>query len=375
MIPTKISTTDNKSTTAVKGSISSREPETMEELMNETKTILPVIKKGQMVNGKILSVSGHEVLIDIGGKAPAVLGEKEWEEVSEYVKSLHTGDAVIGYVIAQENDLGQTVISFKGATVNWKWERAKEAKENGEILNVRTLEVNKGGVTALWENLRGFVPASQLDPTHVSNLSFYVNRPIKAKAIEVNHELNRLIFSERAVLEATAREANKEELNKMKVGETYEVEIAGIVPYGLFVKYGKLEGLIHISEISWEKIDDLKTLYKNEEKIKAKLLGIEEATGKLNLSVKQLLEDPWQKAISKYQKDQVITGKIAKITQYGAFVEIEPGVVGLIHITKVPVGVDLAEGQEVECIIENIDLPARKMSLSVVLKEKPVGYK
>ncbi|MEK7160475.1 MAG: S1 RNA-binding domain-containing protein [Patescibacteria group bacterium] len=351
------------------------EPQTMEELMAQTGATLPVIKRGQMVNGKILNVSGHEVLIDIGSKAPAVLGEKEWDEVSEYVKSLKPGDAITAYVIAQENDMGQTVVSFKGATVNWKWNRAKTAKESGEILTIRTLEVNKGGVTAIWEGLRGFVPASQLDPLHVSNMSYYVNRPIKAKTIEVNHELNRLIFSERAVLEAVNKEANKEELDKMQVGEVYDAEIAGVVPYGLFIKYGKLEGLIHISEISWEKIDDLKALYIIGDRIKAKLLGIEEQTGKLNLSLKQLQEDPWLKIAGKYQKDQVVSGKISKITPYGAFVEIAPGITGLIHITKVPVGIDLAENQEAECVIENIDPAARKIGLSVVLKEKPVGYK
>lgn len=374
-----------------------KEPETMEELLAQTGYRLKGVKKGEVIQAVVVDITPRGPVFDVGAKMEAVIGEKEHDEVSEFVRTLKPGNKVSAYVLTPENDFGQVVVSLKKAAAAYRWQRVSEHFENDEPLQVRVLEPHKGGyLINVFDDLRGFLPLSQIDLSWQSHMQDLINRLIMVKVLEVDAGQNRLVVSERALIEEAKKAERSEAAKYLKAGDRCRAEITGLTNYGVFAKIkieeaeaaGKMlkapktpekelvaEGLVHISEASWEKVDDLSKIYKIGEEIEVVILGEDKRSGRLNLSIKQLTPNPWEELITKYQKDQTVAGKIAKISQYGAFVELEPGIVGLLHITKIPAGVDISEGEEIEVMIESIDIPARRVALSMVLKEKPVGYK
>jgi ribosomal protein S1 len=202
--------------------------------------------------------------------------------------------------------------------------------------------------------------------------------------IEVDREKNRLIFSEKAVSEQAALKQQTQALKLVKTGDVLEGVVSGIMPFGVVVRVDVatkadknlfLEGLVHISEISWEKVENPGSYYKTGDKIKVKIIGIDENSARLNLSVKKLEADPWDKIADKYPEGAKIKGKITRLAAFGAFVNFEPGVDGLIHISKIPADKEFKAGQTIECFVESVDPENRRMSLSLALLKKPVGYK
>lgn len=360
------------STDVTKKSSNISEPQTMEELLAQTGYNLKGFKKGDIVDGVVTLVGPKEILIDIGGKTEGVIVEKELEFITDFLKNLKVGDKVSCYVVMPENDFGQIVLSLRKAGMDYKWKRLQTAKDNGEEVAVLGLEVNRGGLLVEWEGLRGFIPASQLESSYSSRPQELINRNVQVKVIELDPKQNRLIFTQRGGMD---QQKKKEQLSKIKIGETYEGVVTGVAPFGVFVSVNGIEGLVHISEISWEKVNDPKNYFKVGDKVQVLVLGIDEVQGKLNLSVKQLMPNPWLTVAEKYSKDQTVKGKISKIVAYGAFVDLEPGISGLIHVSKLPPDTELIEGQGVECVVESVDVASRRISLSLMLHEKPVGYK
>lgn len=363
---------------------STREAETMEELLAQVGYVTRGFKRGDMVTGKVSSISGKEVLIDFGGKMEGVVGEKEWEIVKDFVSRLKPGDKVDAVVISPENDKGQMIVSIKKAGSKFRWERAKELLSTGEAVNIRGAEVNKGGLIVEFEGLRGFVPGSQLSSEHQSEIVRMVNRSFAAKVIEVDEMSNRLIFSEKAVTGAAELARKLEDLrSKIKIGEKYPGKVSAIMSYGIFVNLdppaGGADGLVHISEISWSKVEDLGSMFKVGDEVEVMVVGINESDAKLNLSIKQLLPDPWQDLAKKYSTDQQVKGKVTRVSSYGIFVQLDPsddgGIEGLIHISKVPPEADYKVGDSVTCSVESIDTVAHRISLIPVLTAKPIGYK
>jgi ribosomal protein S1 len=217
------------------------------------------------------------------------------------------------------------------------------------------------------------------------------NKSFKVKVIEVDRDKNRLIFSEKEVSEKAALAQQVEALNKVKVGDELEGVVSGIMPFGVFVRVNVpakktkskdkkvdelfLEGLVHISEISWEKVENPGVHYKTGDKIKLKIIGVDKDSARLNLSVKQLETDPWEKIEDKYPEGAKVKGEITRLAAFGAFVNFAPGVDGLIHISKIPADKEFKVGQKVEAFVESVDKEHRRMSLSLALLKKPVGYK
>jgi ribosomal protein S1 len=212
-----------------------------------------------------------------------------------------------------------------------------------------------------------------------------LNHAFKVKVIEVSKEKNRLIFSERHVSEAEAIARKSVALKHVKAGDEYEGVVSGIMPFGVFVGVevpleetgdaGKIEGLVHISEIAWEKVNDPNDYFKLGDRVKVKVLGVDENVGKLNLSVKQLSADPWTLVETKYPLGAKVNGKVTRIAPFGVFVTLEPGVDGLIHISKVPASEEPKVGQGIDVFVESVNAEQRRMSLAMVLTEVPVGYK
>ncbi len=367
---------------------STKAPTTMEELLASASTELRVPKVGDVLEGVVTEVNKRAVLVDIAGKTEGVVIEKEFDAATDFIKGLKQGDTISVYVTSTENERGQILLSLRRAAMNQRWDSLAAAMQTGESVVVRGLELNKGGMIAGVDGIRGFIPTSQFSKQYIGKLETLINRPLKVKVIEVDKEKNRLIFSERHVSEADLIAQKSAALSNIAVGSVYEGKVSGVMPFGVFVALmvpmtdaegktedGKVEGLAHISEISWEKVEDLTRLYKVGDTVKVKVLAIDSATGKLNLSIKQLSGDPWSTVAEKYPEGSVVSGVVSRIAPFGVFVTVEPGVDGLIHISKVPAGEEPKPGTKIQVSVEKLEPDVRRMSLGLVLSEVPMGYK
>lgn len=357
---------------------------TMDQLLEEMDYELKAPKKGDVVTGVITDVNKRMVLVDIGGKTEGMVVDQEYDATKDLIGDLHVGDKVEVYVSAAENDRGQILLSLKKAAVDRKWEQFAEYMETGKRVKVTGLEVNRGGMIVLAEGLRGFVPSSQFGTEYLGSMEKLLDTEFEVKVIEVDKPKNRLIFSEREVSEAEAIKMKSKALDVVSVDEVYDGVVSGIMPFGVFVTVnvpledddedvGQIEGLVHISEISWEKVNDPNDYFTQGDRVEVKVLGIDE--GKLNLSVKQLTPDPWSNILDKYEIGTTVTGKVTRVEPFGVFVTLEPGVDGLIHISKIQAGDEPEVGADIDVVVDSVDTDNRRMSLGVVLTELPVMYK
>lgn len=358
-------------------------PMTMEELLAATGYQLKGLKKGDVVEGTITKVSPREIFIDIGGKAEGVVIDRELESYKDMLMSLTPGDKVVAQVIVAENDRGQSVLSLRRSIFEKRWDTLVIHHKSGEPLDVIIKEPVRGGVLVDYGGLRGYIPQSQLDGTMAKQVDKTTGRKISVKVLEVDKDTNRLIFSQRAVSEAEAFAKQKELLDSLGEGETVTASITGVVPFGAFAKLKvskeghehEVEGLIHISEIAWEKVEDPASYVKAGDSVKVKVIGIDKETGKVTLSLKQLLPDPWEHVLDMFEKDSTVKGTVSRVTPYGVFVNLSPGIEGLIHISKISPGEEPKVGDEITCTVEDVQPDKRKISLSMTLTEKPIGYR
>jgi ribosomal protein S1 len=358
----------------------------MEELLAQATTPLVIPKKGQIISGQIKQKTKRMLVIDIGAKTEGVVLDKEFDMARDYIEELKEGEQVEAVVMSAVTDRGQILLSLKQAAMDAKWDFFLEALKNDAVLEAEGVEVNKGGLIVVVEGMRGFVPSSQFGKDYIGKIKNLKDEKLKVKAIEVDKEKNRLIFSERHVSEAGELALRDQALSNVTEGATYSGVVSGAMPFGLFVtvevpiagekeKIGHVEGLIHISEISWEKVNDPRDYHKVGDRIQVKVLGIDEESGKLNLSLKQLTDDPWVVIAEKYPVGTTFTGKITRVEQFGAFVNVEPGVDGLIHMSKLTGTENYSKGDEVSVTVESVDPQQRRMSLSPLDNEEIEVYK
>jgi len=351
------------------------EPQTMNELLAQTKIPLKIFKVGDVVEGIVTEKTPKAIYLDIGGKTEGMVIDREMKAAADFIKDLKIGDKVLAIVTQPENDRGQTLLSLKKAAYQKLWEDFEEKLKTGEAIQVKGIQINKGGLLVEAKGISGFIPGSQFSSPWTGRAQELIGKQIKVKVIEVDQAKNRLVFSEKAVSEAGLLKEQAEVLEKIKNGDILEAEISGVMPFGFFAKVNSLEGLIHISEISWEKVEDPGKFYSVGDKVKVKVLGIDKKTGKLNLSIKQLLPDPWEDIEKKYPVDSKVKGIVVRLAPFGIFINLEPGIEGLIHISKIPAEKNFEVGEKVDCFVEFLDKENRRLSLGLVLKEKPVGYK
>ena len=301
---------------------------------------LKIPKVGDVVHGTIISMSKNEIRIDIDGyKTGVVRGRELFAEANEYA-DLKVGTEVEATVIDMENELGEVELSFRYAGQQKAWETLRKLMETGELIPAKIIEANKGGLLARVNHVNGFLPVSQLSPDNyprvsggdkikiLEKLKSFVGQSMNVKVIDVNEREEKLIVSEKAVWE----EAQKGVLDKYKVGDTVEGVITAIADFGVFVKFDNLEGLVHISEIAWQRIDHPRDLVKVGDTVKAEIIGIEGS--KLFLSMKKLITDPWKNVGEKYKIGDLVEGKILKINPFGFFVELDKDIHGLAHISE-----------------------------------------
>ena len=366
---------------------------------------IPSLRRGQEISGKIVSISPSEILVDIGAKSEGIVTGRELAAVRDLASKLTVGDTIDVTVLYPENDAGQVVLSMRKVSQDVRWRELENKRETGEDIDVVAIEVNRGGVICDYSGIRGFLPASQLSVS--SQPADLIGKSLVVRVIEIDRQTNRLILSQRQPKKADL-EAILGQLAKVKIGQKLSGVVTAVLPFGIFVEVDlegttsgqgtmgttsspkktrdtrdtldshdthKLEGLVHISEIAWEKIEDPTKLFKVGDKLEVMVIAKDEATARLSLSLKQLTKDPFFEASLQYSKDEEVVGTVSRITPYGIFITLKNGVEGLMHISKIPPNESYEVGQKVTCAIESIDSQSRRISLSPVVKEKPILYR
>jgi ribosomal protein S1 len=345
----------------------------MEELLK--KQAIPPIKKGKEIDATIISISKRGVIFDIHGKAHAVLGEREVKEISTYLPYLQQGTVIKVKIISEESKNGFPVVSLQKFFEKGKWSILEQKKQKEDEVEVVCGEYGKGGVFIDFMGIRGVIPKIQLFGEYIDRPEKLSGKKIKVRILEVDKEKNRLVVSQKASILKISQKELKEKFDKIKEGKTYKAKVLGVSDFGAFCEVDGVEGLIHISEISWEKVDSAVKYIRPNETIDVVVVEKNPNDFKLNLSIKRLTVDPWKEIDKKYPKDKEAVGEIVRSERYGYFVRLEPGVEGLIHISKLKGDENFKIGQNVKVFIERVVLKERRMSLVLPQKEKPVTYR
>jgi len=334
-----------------------------------------LLKKGKEVEAKIVSLSKKGIVFDVGGKAHAILGELEIREVSTYLPYLKEGDKIMARIISEESKNGYPVVSLRKFFEKGKWEILIEKKEKEEEIEVYCGDYGKGGVFIDFMGIRGVIPKIQLTDQYISTPEKLTHQKIKVKILEVDKEKNRLVVSQKASVLKISQKDLKKKFDAIKEGTTYKAKVLGASEFGVFCEVEGVEGLIHISEISWEKISNAASYVTVGETIDVYVVEKNQTDFKLNLSLKRLLNDPWKKIEEKYPKDKEVEGEVVRREKYGYFVRLEPGVEGLIHVSKLTGKEEFKIGQKIKAFIERVNEKERRMSLVLPQKEKPIMYR
>jgi len=345
----------------------------MQELLKKQKPAS--LKKGAEIKAKIVSLSKKGIVFDIGAKAHAVLGELEIREVSTYLPYLKEGDTIAVRIISEESKNGFPVVSLRKFFDKGKWEILAEKKDKEEEIEVLCGEYGKGGVFVDFMGIRGVIPKIQLTEPFISHPEKLEKQKIKVKILEVDKLKNRLVVSQKAAVLKISQKELKKKFAAVKTGKIYKAKVLGASGFGIFCEVEGVEGLIHISEISWEKVSNAANYVTTGETINVYVVEKNETDLKLNLSLKRLTTDPWEKIEKKYPKEKEIEGEVIRKEKYGYFIRLEPGIEGLIHISKLTGNEEIKIGQKIKVYIERINVKARRMSLVLPQKGKPVMYR
>jgi small subunit ribosomal protein S1 len=301
---------------------------------NYDATIKP-FSEGDVVTGQVVRIDKDEVLVDIGYKSEGVipLNELSIRRSVDPSDEVHLGEEVDALVLTKEDQDGRLILSKKRARFERAWRRIESAAESGEPVEGNVIEVVKGGLIVDL-GVRGFLPASLVDIRRVQNLDEYLGQKIECKVIELNRSRNNVVLSRRAVLEEERKEARQQILDRLQRGEVVEGTISNIVDFGAFVDLDGIDGLIHISELSWGHVNHPSEVLTIGETVQVKVLDIDRDRQRISLGLKQTQEDPWQRVVNAYSVGDVLEGKVTKVVAFGAFVEVMEGVEGLVHISE-----------------------------------------
>jgi small subunit ribosomal protein S1 len=329
------------------------------------------IEEGEVVTGHVVRIDKDEVLVDIGYKSEGVIPANELsirKSVDPH-EEVHLGEEVDAIVMTKEDQDGRLIMSKKRARFEKAWRRIETAAESGEPVEGAVIEVVKGGLI-IDLGVRGFLPASLVDIRRVPNLDEYMGTKIETKVIELNRSRNNVVLSRRAVLEEERKEVRQQILDRLQPGLVVEGQISNIVDFGAFVDLDGIDGLIHISELSWSHVNHPSEILNIGDTVQVKVLDIDRDRQRISLGLKQTQEDPWQRIVDTYNVNDELAGKVTKVVTFGAFVEILDGVEGLVHISELaPHHVEspreiVHPGDEIRVKILEIDSERRRLSLS-----------
>ena len=329
-------------------------------------------KEGDVVNGKVVRIDKDEVLVDIGYKSEGVIPSNELSirKSVDPGDEVSLGEEVDALVLTKEDQEGRLILSKKRARFEKAWRRIEAAAESGEPVEGTVIEVVKGGLI-LDLGVRGFLPASLVDIRRVHNLDEFMGQKLECKVIELNRSRNNVVLSRRAVLEEERKEVREQILGRLQSGQIVDGKISNIVDFGAFVDLDGIDGLIHISELSWSHVNHPSEVVAIGDTVRVKVLDIDRDRQRISLGLKQTQEDPWQSVVDSHKTGDVLEGKVTKVVAFGAFVEILPGVEGLVHISELadhhvenPSEV-VEPGTELKVKILEVDEERRRLSLSI----------
>jgi len=355
----------------------SKKIQTMKDLVADFSNKLVPFKEGDVTEVKILEIGKSRILVDVAGFCLGIIPEKE---ILPEATELKAGDKILAYVLMLENQDGFCVLSLKRADKERVTKILEEKFTTGDILTVKCHDANRGGLLCAFGEYEGFLPVSQLSSSHypkvgsgdkdeiLGKLRQLVNQNLQVKILSFEPQNNKLIFSEKAAGDLV----QQEKIKSYQVGQTLEGTITGVVDFGLFINLGEVEGLVHISEVAWEHVENLSEKFKVGDKVKVQIISVE--NNRLSLSIKRLLPDPWLELVKKYKNGDIIKGKITRITPFGAFVSFD-GLDGLVHVSemgeKVTSPAELVEvGQAYKFKIIAIEPELHKLNLSMKSVEK-----
>src|ERR671937_644706 len=333
---------------------------------------LSLFEEGDVVTGRVVRIDTDEVLVDIGYKSEGVIPANELsirKSVDPH-EEVELGETVDALVLTKEDQDGRLILSKKRARFEKAWRRIEHAAESGEPVEGTVIEVVKGGLI-IDLGVRGFLPASLVDIRRVPNLHEYLGQTIECRVIELNRSRNNVVLSRRAVLEEERKEQSQQILDRLQPGLVVEGQISNIVDFGAFVDLDGIDGLIHISELSWSHVNHPSEILNIGDVVPVKVLDIDRERQRISLGLKQTQEDPWQRVLDEYRSGDVLEGQVTKVVAFGAFVEIVPGVEGLVHISELAEhrvespGEVVSPGDRVWVRILEIDENRRRISLSV----------
>ena len=326
----------------------------------------------EVITGTVLSVRKHEVLIDLGPQGVGVVPRRE----VGHSRSLNVGDEVTASVVDSELEGGMSLLSLRKAAKDRGWDEVAAKLDDAEIIEVMPYDANRGGLLIEYEGVRGFLPVSQLSAEHyprvgssdkdeiLQRLNALINKPLKVRILDVDRKANKLIFSEKGAI----KDGLAARFESLKIGDTVKGVATGVVDFGVFVNVDGIEGLIHISEISWERVNNPSDYVKVGQPIEAKIIAIDK--DRLSLSMKQLTADPWMTEVDQFKPGDTVEGTVTRITPFGAFVQISPAVEALVHVSEL--GGDGADPEKVftlnerkEFVVLDIEKESRKISLSL----------
>jgi small subunit ribosomal protein S1 len=338
---------------------------------NYAATIKP-FEEGDVVNGEVVRIDKDEVLVDIGYKSEGVIPSHELSirRSVDPADEVDLGEQVDALVLTKEDQEGRLILSKKRARFEKAWRKIEAAAETGEPVEGSVIEVVKGGLI-LDLGVRGFLPASLVDIRRVHNLEEFRDQTLECKVIELNRSRNNVVLSRRAVLEEERKEVREQILERLQPGQIVEGKISNIVDFGAFVDLEGIDGLIHISELSWSHVNHPGEVLEIGQDVRVKVLDIDRDRQRISLGLKQTQEDPWQKVLNEYRQGDVLEGKVTKVVAFGAFIEIVPGVEGLVHISELAEhhvetpGEVVTPGEEKWVRILEIDEERRRISLSI----------
>lgn len=337
-------------------------------------------KFGDIVSGVVVRATAHEVLVDIGTKSEAIIAAREVDELAREGKRPRVGDEILAFVLKAEDQEGLTVLSVARAQEERDWRDAEVAQKADSIIEAQIAGYNKGGLIARVGKIRGFIPASQLEiaargrgerDLTEQDLAAQTGKKLKLKIIEIDRARNRLILSERAAMREVRRDAKARLLEEIKEGDVRTGTVTSVAEFGVFVDLGGLDGLIHVSELSWSKIGHPNELVKPGDTVQVQVLGIDRSKNRIALSIKRLTPEPWTTIEDRYAVGQLVSGTITKLASFGAFARVDDGIEGLIHLSELsdkrinhPKEV-VKEGETYQLRVIKIDSAKRRLGLSL----------
>jgi small subunit ribosomal protein S1 len=339
-------------------------------------------KRGEVIEGIIISKESSEIVVDINCKSEGVVGSRDLERLdAEFIRSLKVGDSVHVYVLRPEGRDGNAVLSLSRARLESDWKKATEVFENAEVFDSKVISSNRGGVIVNVGRVRGFVPASQISSVRLSRdlddtarqdrLGELVGRDITVKIIEIDRRRNRLILSERVAVRESRQSKKDHLLDGLKEGEIRRGTVSSLCDFGAFVDLGGADGLVHLSELSWGRVGHPRDVLSLDQEVDVYVLGVDKERRRIALSIKRLKAEPWSTVEERYEIGQLVDATITKVTDFGAFARLDEDIEGLIHISEIsddrithPNSV-VTEGQELQLRIIRLDPERQRLGLSL----------